>query len=276
MPTSHATTPITSHNIADDLVHYIVFARFPERGKVKTRLAAHIGEARACALYEAMLKDTLEIVQSRTSATNADVLLCVTPDSAVERFQPWLRANNIDYPNVYCFAQQGATLGERMFNAFRIAEDRHALPALILGTDSPTIPDQVFTQAEQALQDPHTAVLGKTDDGGFYMMGLHRADESFFLGGDYSNDTVYERTLAALQAHTAHGKHAITHVEQLPVWYDVDDMAGIERLRSEAQHDASLRYFHTLRTLMSWQMGKQIDRQMDTCADTKVLTNENV
>jgi len=253
MLASSLTTPITSHNIADDLVHYIVFARFPERGKVKTRLAAHIGEERACALYEAMLKDTLEIVQSRTSATNADVLLFVTPDDAVERFQPWLQANNIDYPNVYCFAQQGATLGERMLNAFCTAKDRNALPALILGTDSPTIPDHVFTKAENALQDLHTAVLGKTDDGGFYMMGLHCADESFFLGDTYSNETVYERTLAALQAHTTRSKHAVRHVEQLPVWYDVDDMAGIERLRNDAAHDASLRYFHTLRILTSWR-----------------------
>jgi rSAM/selenodomain-associated transferase 1 len=227
--------------------HYIVFARLPEQGRVKTRLAATLGDEATLALYEAMLRDTLEIVQSRASATNADVMVFVTSsllaDETIRRFAAWLEPNGIDYLNVHLLPQTGDTLGDRMLNAFRVAGERGSLPALILGTDSPTIPESVLTRAEHTLeQHPDTAVIGGTEDGGFYLLGLQHPDESLFFGADYSNDSVFERTDAALRA-------AYTHVEHLPVWYDVDDAASLERLTREAVVDATVREFHTYRVL---------------------------
>jgi rSAM/selenodomain-associated transferase 1 len=230
--------------------HYIVFARYPERGRVKTRLAATLGEVATLKLYEAMLRDTLEIVQSRAAATNADVLLFVTSsdaafEDAVSRFGAWLEPNGIDYLNVHVLPQIGDTLGERMLNAFRTAQERNSLPAIIIGTDSPTLPEAAFTQAEHTLEHrPDAAVIGGTEDGGFYLLGLQKPDESLFFGADYSNDTVFQRTLAALQA-------AYKHVECLPTWYDVDDAAALERLGREATEDTTVREFHTYRMLQS-------------------------
>jgi len=44
----------------------LVFARLPEVGKVKTRLARDLGDARALAVYEAMLRDVLANVGAST------------------------------------------------------------------------------------------------------------------------------------------------------------------------------------------------------------------
>jgi rSAM/selenodomain-associated transferase 1 len=229
------------------ICHYLLFARLPVQGSVKTRLAATLGAEKTLTLYEAMLRDTVEIAQSRASATNAEVLIFLTPsdDSARERFRAWLRSSKIDYPFIAVLPQEGATLGERMLNAVRVAESRDALPALLMGTDSPSIPDNVFTHAENALRYATTAVLGKTDDGGFYMMGIHKPDESLFFGADYSNDTVFDRTYQALQS-------LYPYVELLPSWYDIDDATSLERYIAEAKTDDSLRYFHTTRVLASW------------------------
>lgn len=227
------------------ICHYIVFARFPERGCVKNHFTTTLGDEQTLELYEAMLRDTLEIIQSRTSATNADVLLFVTPNDAVERFRVWLPAKRLDYPNIHVFPQTGQNLGDAMFHAFQTAQQRGCMPALIVRTDSPTIPDAVFTQAEQALEHQTQAVIGKTQDGDFYLMGLQKAEESLFFGADYDNDSVFERLLVAMQ-------RQYSTVEVLPEWYDIRDTASLERLQGEARHDSSLRYFYTLQLLVSW------------------------
>lgn len=229
--------------------HYIVFARFPEQGKVKTRLASTLGEQKTLHLYSAMLQDTLEIVQSRTSATNADVLLFVSPPDSLEQFSAWLPQHNLDYPHIYLFPQTGTTLGDRMENAFRVADERRSLPALIIGSDSPTLPEQIFTEAEQALEH-HSAVLGKSMDGGFYLMGLPWITpdiQALFLGDRYSHPAVFEQTAEVLEK--LYGK-----VHYLPPWYDIDEVSDLERLKGEIAHDYSgLRYFHTTSVIASWK-----------------------
>ena len=85
----------------------IVFIRNPDAGKVKTRLAARIGESAAIALYASFIQDILAMAQS----TGLDILVFVEPAKDV----PKLREIMEDGPRLY--PQRGRDLGEKMKHA---------------------------------------------------------------------------------------------------------------------------------------------------------------
>ncbi len=196
---------------------YIIFARYPEEGCVKTRLIPLIGTQGATALYQAMLLD----IAGRIAQRGYHVTLCVTPPERVQSFRELL-----PFSDISIVAQRGTTLGDRMLNAFLDAHSRNLLPAIMIGTDSPTLPDAVFDAAEQALASGSRAVLGPACDGGFYLIGLADVISGCFFGSDYSNDTVFARTQQALQQH---GAAPVV----LQEWYDIDEEDGLTRLMAE-------------------------------------------
>lgn len=216
MPSIHTTSPAAP-------LSSIVFARYPEEGRVKTRLAASIGGAQACALYRAMMLDTIERIARR----GRPVTVCVSPPGRCSDFRRLLGDEGLLLSPAPAVApQQGATLGDRMLNAFRSAQRSTGLPAVILGTDSPTLPERILDETEQALASGAAAVLGPSDDGGFYLLALTGICDDCFFGDDYSNSTVFARTHDALL-------RRFGAVSVLPAWYDIDDADGLARLRGE-------------------------------------------
>jgi rSAM/selenodomain-associated transferase 1 len=220
---------------------YLIFARNPALGRVKTRLAATLGDEKTLALYEAMLEDTVQNVLMRLRTNTAQVaaayIFAYPPDSTAE-LALWLNKRNLTHKNLHILPQEGATLGEQMLRAFRYAESHSALPAIIMGADSPTLPQPVFAEAEEALLAGQ-AVIGRADDGGFYMMGLGEVRDSFFFGDDYSNATVYERSVEALRGH-------FSLVHELPTWVDIDDSASLRALLDYHAKDLPQTAFKTL------------------------------
>lgn len=212
---------------------YLVFARTPALRRVKTRLAVTLGNETTLRFYEAMLEDTVRNVLQRLESGNVhEALLFAYPPESASELALWLNERNLTHDNLHILPQEGATLGEQMLVAFRLAEKRGIVPALIIGTDSPTLPQRIFAEAEQSVAQ-HQAIIGRTDDGGFYLLGLPQVQDTFFFGADYSNDTVYKRTLEALSEH-------FTSVYELPVWIDIDDEASLQALVrlhvSETEH----------------------------------------
>ncbi len=136
----------------------IVFARAPELGRVKTRLAAEIGADAALELYRAFLCDSLELVRR----AGARALLAHTGATAF----PEASAAEV------CVAQRGATFGERVDNAFVDAR-AHAPdgPLLMIGADAPHLAPTALARAIEALGSA-PAVLGPTPGGGFYVVGF--------------------------------------------------------------------------------------------------------
>lgn len=202
---------------------YIIFARYPEQNKTKTRLVPALGAEGTLRLYTAMMLDIVQCVLQRGTR----VRLCVFPPERVESFQALLFGEGIHSPLLSVVAQQGDALGDKMYNAFCQAQNENALPAIALGTDSPTLPHEYLQQAEEAvLANGNAVVLGPSEDGGFYLMGLTQLDASYFLGDNYSNATVFRRTWEAVQQH---GGTPIA----LPLWYDVDNGKDFERLCTE-------------------------------------------
>lgn len=138
----------------------IVFARLPARGRVKTRLAAGIGDAAALAFHRAALARTLRAVARGPWR----VELCVTPDAAARVRRPW------NLPAGAALVPQGrGDLGARMGRALR----RRRGKALLVGCDIPEMAS-VHLRACFALLGAHDVVFGPATDGGFWAVGVRR------------------------------------------------------------------------------------------------------
>jgi uncharacterized protein len=96
-----------------------------------------------------------------------------------------------------------------------------------VGSDSPTVPPQTFSKAVEVLNQPDDAVvLGPTDDGGYYLIGLKKPHRSLFEGVDWSTDRVLDQTIERAEK-------IKLRVHFLPTWYDVDDHGTLQRLCEE-------------------------------------------
>ncbi len=163
--------------------------------------------------------DTIE----RLARRGHPVTVYVSPPESVEAFRTLL-----SLPLLSFVPQQGDTLGDRMLNAFLDAHSQSLLPAIMTGTDSPTLPDTVLDTAVQALASGTRAVLGPACDGGFYLIGLADVHPEYFFGSDYSNTTVFTRTWQAIRQRSPSSV-------ALPEWYDIDDSDGMRRLIAEPE-----------------------------------------
>lgn len=196
----------------------IVFAKVPEPGRVKTRLCPPLTAEEAAALYDAFLRDALDRYAALAAERGGPAVRLYLAGAARE-------PAGLVPDGVSVHPQRGGDLGDRMLLAFvetfAAGHDR----AVVVGTDHPTLPDAFFGLAFDALADPMTAVLGPSDDGGYYLLGLNEVTADLFDMA-YSHDAVFEDTLERV------AEHDLTPVV-LPAHYDVDDGPALDRLVAE-------------------------------------------
>ncbi|MEM1116286.1 MAG: TIGR04282 family arsenosugar biosynthesis glycosyltransferase [Bacteroidota bacterium] len=194
----------------------IVFAKVPAAGRVKTRLGATIGPEAAADLYDAFLRDALDRYARLGAEAGMSVRLYLGGRPEPAGLVP---------EGVSVHDQHAGALGERMLHAFvetfAAGHDR----AVVIGTDHPTLPLDYIPLALDALAEPMTAVLGPSDDGGYYLLGLNEVGADLF-DMDYSHPRVFADTLDRV---------AEMHLQPvvLPAHYDVDDGTGLHRLIEE-------------------------------------------
>jgi len=186
-----------------------VFARRPERGKVKTRLAAEIGPDAALAAY----RECLHAVAAQAARVCPQgglrgIMVFGTPDGSVKDLSAY-------FPRWSAFLDQGeGDLGERMLRVFRMSA-----PALLIGTDAPDLPDSHLEQAFRDLET-HDLVLGPAEDGGYVLIGMREALPQIFREVPWSTPDVLRVTRERATG---------LSVSLLPPWYDVDTKADLER-----------------------------------------------
>lgn len=169
----------------------IVFAKYPEKGKVKTRLAETAGEEFATDFYKLCAAHTFnELEKLRPSGTR--VYLFYSAESREEEIRSWIKSDFIFRP------QSGNDLGEKMFNAFNEVFNDGACNAVIIGTDLPDISASIVQQAFSELEYHH-AVIGPSSDGGYYLLGLKAVNENIFRNIKWSSAGVFERTTENLK-----------------------------------------------------------------------------
>jgi hypothetical protein len=183
-----------------------MFVRSPERGKVKTRLAAALEEDTVLGLYRCFVLDLLETL----SYTRFDLRICFHPADAERKLANWLGEKYV------YIAQQGSDLGERLENAFLAGFTSGFRKVVIVGSDSPDLPPEVLEEAVNSLT-LKDAVIGPATDGGYYLIGFNsdRFPREAFTGLDWGTSTVFGRTMNILNK-------SGYDVQVLRGWPDID------------------------------------------------------
>ena len=193
-----------------------VFAKAPIAGRVKTRLAARLGDEAAASLHERLVRRALD------NALEADVgaveLWCA-PDERHEFFRRCARECG-----VALHRQRGADLGARMRTSFDAAHQRRER-LLLMGSDCPGLSPARLREAAQALSR-HDAVVIPAEDGGYVLVGLATPVPGLFDGIDWGGDAV----MAATRARLAASGRVWAELEAL---WDVDRPEDYERLVRE-------------------------------------------
>ena len=161
----------------------IVFLKAPRAGAVKTRLAATLGAAEACAAYRRLVETLLPQL-----AALENVELCFTPDDAGSEIMPWARTT------WRLTAQETGDLGSRLDRAFRRAFDEGAKRIVIIGSDCPGVVASDIQAAWTALLSLDV-VLGPATDGGYWLIGLRAPQPELFANLPWSTNAVLRETL---------------------------------------------------------------------------------
>ena len=193
-------------------------AKAPRPGKVKTRLAPPLTLEQSAALNTCFLRDTFANI---ATVAGAQGIICYTPVGDEAMF------DGLAPEGFALIAQRGDGFGERLHFA---AMDLFACgfsSVCLIDSDSPTIPHTALQQAAEALAQPgDRVVLGGSDDGGYYLIGLKAAHAAVFERITWSTGSVFAETVERAAA-------AGLELVQLPLWYDVDDGATLRILAAE-------------------------------------------
>ena len=166
----------------------LIFTRNPELGKVKTRLAASIGNENALEIYKFLLQHTNKIV-SKVDATRRVL------------YSEEIIDNDIWDNKIYQKALQlGTDLGDKMKNAFADGFENGYKKIVIIGTD---LYDLRISDIEMAFKnlENNDIVIGPAEDGGYYLLGLKFIPENIFSNKKWSTETVFEDTSKDIQSY---------------------------------------------------------------------------
>ncbi len=192
-----------------------IMAKAPRAGDVKTRLCPPLSPTEAATLSRCFLLD--KIVQVR-ALKDAQPVVAYTPDEARAEFEALA-------PGFALVAQRGADLGARLLTSLATLLGRGHAGALAIDSDTPTLPTAFLQQAVDRLADPTVdVVLGPTEDGGYYLIGMRTARAELFEAMEWSTPRVLAETLRRAAA-------AGLRVACVPPWFDVDRPEDLARLR---------------------------------------------
>ena len=198
-----------------------VMAKAPIAGQVKTRLSPPLTPAQAAGLNASFLRDTVASLSNASAGTGARWVISYMPARAEAAFRGILP------PGALLLPQRGSGFGERLL---RTTEDLFACgfsSVCLIDSDSPTVPTSAFVRAAEELTAPgDRVVLGPSDDGGYYLLGVNQRHEFLFEKISWSTAVVARQT-------RERAKQLGLPVVSLPTWFDVDEELSLERLRRE-------------------------------------------
>jgi uncharacterized protein len=192
-----------------------IMAKAPRAGEVKTRLCPPLSLVDAAELYRRLLLDKIEQVSSLRMASLA---IAYTPAEARAFFEEVA-------PGFVLVPQRGADLGDRLANSLGELLSQGHRGALAIDSDTPTLPLAFLQQALDLIVTPEIdVVLGPTEDGGYYLIGLRAVHRELFEAMAWSTPQVLSETIRRADAKGL-------RVACLPPWYDIDSPDDLARLR---------------------------------------------
>ncbi|MFT6747867.1 MAG: rSAM/selenodomain-associated transferase 1 [Glaciecola sp.] len=161
----------------------VIFAKNPVLGKVKTRLAATVGNEKALEVYKELLSYTCNI----SCKVNAEKTVFYS--DIIEESDLW------DKAGFNQAIQLGENLGQRMFTALKNTLKDNKV--VIIGTDCKELTSDIVDQAFKAL-DFVDVVIGPALDGGYYLIGMKSLEENLFTDIPWSTSGVLEQTVSKM------------------------------------------------------------------------------
>lgn len=165
----------------------IIFARNPIKGRVKTRLAKHIGADLALDIYHQLLAHT------RNVAEKVDCRRMLFYDMFIDWEDGW---PNDQFEK---HLQEGDTLGEKLLNAMKqVYEEKTSGRIVIIGSDTPYIET---THIESAFSNLRTRdfILGPANDGGYYLLGMASFHPNVVCSKPWSSDELLDETIKEIR-----------------------------------------------------------------------------
>ena len=182
----------------------IIFARKPILGKVKTRLAATIGEVKALNIYKKLLLHTRSVAKEAT----CQGFVFLTEEDEDDFWKEF-----------YCHLQSGETLGDRMYEAFNLLFDKGYHQCIIIGSDCHELTKEIINFAFDALIT-NDIVIGAATDGGYYLLGMKKMHPLLFMNKNWSTENVFTQTLMDIK------QQGLTYYT-MPLLNDVDEEKDI-------------------------------------------------
>lgn len=195
----------------------------PRPGTAKTRLAATLGPEVAAELAHAFLEDTAATVASISAKQALVRHAYYRPRDAAGEITAIIGP---DWPQSFCDA---GDLGASMRKALGDLLKRTPHGAMIIGSDLPTLPPDHLIEAAHHLRvsDEHTAVIGPSADGGYYLIGV-RSTEAWplFEPMAWSTPDVLSET-------RKRAKQCGIRLIEINPWYDIDEVDDLARLQAD-------------------------------------------
>ena len=196
----------------------ILFTRYPQPGRTKTRLIPYLGAEGAAALQRQMTEYVLTQVRAMTSQFPLSVEVRFAGGD-VPRMKAWLGGEWVYQP------QGDGDLGDRMSRAAQQGFQAGMERIVVIGSDCPGITPQHLIQAFQQLQQKDL-VLGPAVDGGYYLIGLRQAQSALFQNIAWSTSDVFQQTneiaqQLGLAIAYLERLSDVDHPEDLAIWRDV-------------------------------------------------------
>jgi len=193
-----------------------IMAKAPEPGRVKTRLCPPLAVDEAAALYRAFLLDKVEQVRGLGDLSR---VIAYAPAGGRPFFEEIA-------PDFALIPQCDGDLGQRLAEVFRQLLARGGVGALVVDSDTPTLPKAFLCRAIDAVTSSDgDLVLGPSEDGGYYLIGLRAPQPELFEQMPWSTPRLLSETVAR-------AARLGLRVAWLPPWFDVDSGSDLARLET--------------------------------------------
>lgn len=194
----------------------IVFTRYPEPGRTKTRLIPALGDRGAARLQRQMTQYALKHARQWRDRSPSPVLEVRYTGATERQMQCWLGSR------LHYRPQGSGDLGDRMARAFEEAFREGANRVAIIGIDCPGVDVSILAKAFDAL-DSQDGVIGPANDGGYYLIGLRRFVPELLTGIEWGTSQVFRQTLEiaqslGLELASLPPLDDIDRPEDLPLW----------------------------------------------------------
>ncbi|HII72557.1 TPA: glycosyltransferase [Candidatus Woesearchaeota archaeon] len=189
----------------------VLFAKYPEPGKVKRKISEAIGPEKCAKLCNAFISDII----TKTSEKDYDLYLSFIGHEYKESYRKL-------FPKAILYVQRGIGLAGHLFGTFEDLLDDYD-KVVVLSCDVPDINPEIIVKAFNAL-DFYDVVIGPVDDGGYYLIGMKKPYD-IFNNLPFGTDKLLEEQVKVLKQK----KRTFVLLEKLPDVDDVDELKALKK-----------------------------------------------